>query len=575
MSATRSEWLIDKSEAVGRRGMVTAMQPLGAEVGAAVLARGGSAVDAAVATGFAVGVVEPFMSGLGGIAFLIHRDATTGRTTCLDGSAMLPRAVTADQFHVEDDGRGGMYGWPATRGDAQNTGWLSPAVPGTPDLLWQAHQRLGRLSWSELLEPAIALAEDGFVVDHHIALMLAGHHERLSRFPETRRTFIRANGAPYTPSAGGAAEGGGTADLLRQPDLARTLRLIAEQGAEVCYRGEIAQMIADDMAVNGGLITMEDLAAHRTAVREPISRTYRGTEILAQLENTGNPTVLEALAILEGFDLSGLDPQSPEAVHLIVEATRRAFRDRLRHLGDADLLDIPFTGLLSPDYATERRATIDPDRASPDVAYGDLWPHHGGHGRIAARDGDLPEGHTTHINVVDDEQNMVSLTSTLGQLFGSGVVVRGTGITLNNATTWFDPRPGATASLGPGRRTMSASSPMLLLRNGAPYAALGAPGGRRIMSAMIHVLTNLLDFGLGIQPTISAPRTHAEGPDTEISTRYPATTLDGLATMGHRIVGQADTIAATSFARPSGIVVDGATLRAGVHPYTPATAIGL
>src|SRR5699024_6963565 len=153
--------------------MVTAMQPIGAEVGAAVLEQGGNAIDAAVATGFAVGVVEPFMSGLGGIAFLIHRDAATGATTCLDGSAMLPRATTADQFDVESDGQGGMYGWPATRGDAQNTGWSSPAVPGTPDLLWQAHQRLGRLPWSQLVEPAIDLAENGFVVDHHVALMIA------------------------------------------------------------------------------------------------------------------------------------------------------------------------------------------------------------------------------------------------------------------------------------------------------------------------------------------------------------------------------------------------------------------
>src|SRR5699024_8915514 len=321
--------------------------------------------------------------GLGGIAFLIHRDAATGATTCLDGSAMLPRATAADQFDVESDGQGGMYGWPATRGDAQNTGWSSPAVPGTPDLLWQAHQRLGRLPWSQLVEPAIDLAENGFVVDHHVALMIAGHYDRLSRCPESRRTFLRPNGAPYTPSAGGAAEGGGDADLLRQPDLARTLRLVADQGAEVCYRGEIAQLIADDMAAHGGLITLEDLAAHRTVVREPVSRTYRGVEILAQLENTGAPTVLEAMAVLEGFDLSGLAPQSPEAVHLLVEATRRAFRDRLRHLGDPDQLDIPFTGLLSSDYVDERRATIDPDRATPDIGYGDPWPYQHGVGRIA------------------------------------------------------------------------------------------------------------------------------------------------------------------------------------------------
>lgn len=574
--ATRSEWLIDKSEAVGTGGMVTAMQPLAAEAGAAVLKKGGNAIDAAVAIGFAIGVVEPFMSGLGGIAFMVYRDAKTGQTICLDGSAILPRAITPEHFELLDPSmKGGMYGWRATKNDANNTGWLAPAVPGMPDLFWQAHQRYGSLPWSQLLEPAIELAENGFDVNHYISLMMAGNYDRLSLFPESRKTFIRASGAPYTPSAGGRAEGGGDDDLLRQPDLARTLKLIADQGAEVFYRGEIAKMIADDMAANGGLITMEDLDAHRTVIREPGSITYRGHQILAQLENTGNPTVLEALNILEGFDIGSLEYQSPEAVHLIVEAMRRSFRDRLRHLGDVELMDVPMQGLLSAAYAAERRATIDPTRATPDIDAGDPWPFNNANGAAAARDGHINDGHTTHINVIDKDRNMVSVTSTLGQLFGSGVVIKGTGITLNNATTWFDPVPGAVASIGPGKRTMSAASPVLVLKDGAPYAAIGSPGGRRVITAIYQILVNLLDFGKSIQPSISAPRTHTEGPLTEISTRFPSATIEGLEAMGHKIARREDTLAATSFARPSGIIIDGDELRAGVHQYTPATAIGI
>ncbi|HEX2280301.1 MAG TPA: gamma-glutamyltransferase, partial [Thermomicrobiales bacterium] len=481
--ATRSEWTIDKTEAVGTSGMVTAMQPLAAEAGAEMLQRGGNAIDAAVAIAFAVGVVEPFMSGVGGIAFLIYRDAATGKTVCFDGSAVLPRKITPEHFELlgEND-RGGMYGWRATKNDASNTGWLTPGTPGTPDLLWQAHQRYGSLPWADLLQPAIRLAEEGFDVNHYVSLSMSTYYDRLAQFPESRKTFIKPSGAPYVPVAS-QAEGGRASDLLVQKDLARTLRLIASEGAETVYRGEIARMIADDMAANGGLITLEDLAAHETVIREPGSIEYRGHQILAQLQNTGNPTVLEALQILEGFDVGRLEYQSPEAVHLIVEAMRRSFLDRLRHLGDVDLMDVPMAGLLSPAYAAERSQTIDPNRASPDATHGDPWPFDPVEGRMAARSGSVADGNTTHLNVIDRDRNMVSLTSTLGQLFGSGIVIKGTGITLNNATTWFDPEPGAVASIGPGKRTMSAASPILVLKDNQPYAAIGSPGGRRVITA--------------------------------------------------------------------------------------------
>ncbi len=575
--ATRSEWIIDKTEAVGREGMVTAMQPLAAEAGAEMLKRGGNAIDAAVAIAFAVGVVEPFMSGVGGIAFLIYRDAATGKTICFDGSAILPRKITPEHFELLDaNQRGGMYGWRATKDDANNTGWLSPGVPGTPDLLWQAHQRHGSLPWADLLQPAIRLAEEGFDVNHYVSLMMSANYDRLSRFPESRKTFIKPSGAPYVPSGGGQAEGGRSADLLVQPDLARTLKLIASEGAETVYRGEIARLIAEDMAANGGLITMEDLAAHETVIREPGMIEYRGHQILAQLENTGNPTVLEALQILEGFDLASLGYQSPEATHLIVEALRRSFVDRLRHLGDAALMDVPMAGLLSTDYAAERRASIDPARATPDEGPGDPWVFDPSRtGQAAVRSGVTGEGNTTHINVIDRDRNLVSLTSTLGQLFGSGVVIKGTGITLNNATTWFDPEPGAVASIGPGKRTMSAASPILVMKDGNPYATIGSPGGRRVISAIYQIVVNLLEFKLGVQASISAPRIHTEGAATEISTRFPAETIEGLESMGHQVVRREDTLAATHFARPSAIVIDGDELRAGVHPYTPATGIGL
>jgi gamma-glutamyltranspeptidase/glutathione hydrolase len=371
---------------------------------------------------------------------------------------------------------------------------------------------------------------------------------------------------------------GGPAEPFVQPDLARTLRIIAREGARAVYDGEIAELIARDMAENGGLMSLDDLAAHRTLEYQPTAIDYRDHQIIGQLHNTGDPTVMQALKIIEGFDLGGPGFQSPDAVHLTIEAIRRAFLDRLRWLGDADLQPVPYEGVVAEEYAAVVRATIDPKRATPNATAGDPWPFDPGKGPDSPpRPGAPGEGNTTHINVIDRDRNMVSLTSTLGALFGSAVVVKGTGITLNNGTMWFDPEPGAVTSIGPDKRVLSAASPALLLREGRPFAAIGAPGGRRVISSIFQVALNLIDFQLGMQAAISAPRVHSEGAAVEISTRFPQATLDGLSQMDHDLTLREDSLSASHFARPSGIMIDPETgeLRAGVHQYTPATAIGV
>jgi gamma-glutamyltranspeptidase/glutathione hydrolase len=371
---------------------------------------------------------------------------------------------------------------------------------------------------------------------------------------------------------------GGPGDKLVQSALARTLEIIAREGARAVYDGEIAELIARDMADNGGLMTLDDLAAQRTLEYEPTAVAYRDYEFVGQLHNTGDPTVMQALKIVEGFDLAGAGRQSPEAIHLTIEAIRRAFLDRLRWLGDASLQPVPYDGVIAQAYADVVRETIDRGRATPHATAGDPWPFDPGEGPDSPpRPGAPGAGNTTHINVIDRDRNMVSLTSTLGALFGSGVVVKGTGITLNNGTMWFDPEPGAVTSIGPNKRVLSAASPALLLREGRPFAALGAPGGRRVISSIFQVALNLIDFKLGIQAAISAPRVHSEGPAVEVSTRFPQATLDGLSQMGHALTLREDSLSASHFARPSGIMIDPETgeLRAGVHPYTPATAVGI
>ena len=568
----RSQWMIDKTEAVSPDGMVAAMQPEAAEAGAEMLRRGGNAIDAAVATALAVGVVEPFMSGLGGIAFMTYRDAATGQTIGLDGSTVLPQAIRPDMFEVLPTGTSGMYGWRATKDDAANSGWLTPGVPGMPALIGEAHRRYGRLPWKDVVQPAIRLAVEGYEVNHYIAMVTSAAYAKLSKGPESRKTVIKPDGSPYAPSLGGPG------DRLIQQDLARTLRLIADEGPDVIYRGEIAQMIAGDMARNGGLITMDDLAAHQTLDFEPHMMDYRGYQIYGQLQNNGYPTVLEALQILEGFDVASMGFQSAEALHVIIESLRRAFLDRLRYLGDAALMPVPMQGIISRDYAAERRATIDLNAATPGAEPGNPWNYQpADYEWRAERDSGAGEGQTTHISVIDRDYNMVSLTSTLGGVYGSGVVIKGTGITLNNATMWFDPEPGSVTSIGPGKRTMSAASQIVMLKDGKPFAAFGSPGGRRVISAVYQIAVNLIDYGLSIQPAISAPRIHSEGRASEVSTRIPEEVRNALRALGHEVVEREESLSTNFFARPNGVMIDqkSGELRGGVFPFTPATAVGV
>jgi gamma-glutamyltranspeptidase / glutathione hydrolase len=570
----RSQWLIDKSEAVGDGGMVTSMHPLAAEAGASILRQGGNAIDAAIATAFAVGVVEPHNSGVGGIAFLVYSPAgAPEKTVCLDGTSVLPKNIKPDEFDVLPGNQtAGMYRWPATQDDANNTGWRAPAVPGMPALAGDAHRHFGKLPWSDLLQPAIALARDGFEIDFIGTLAITMNHASLARFPSSREIYFTPSGGPLLPA------GMNPGDNVVQTELAWTLEQIAEQGPDTLYSGEVGKRLVRQMEKNGGLITEDDLLAHRTLEHTPTTVTYGDFEVTAQIENSGNATVFEALKILEGMQLSRLGFQSPQATHAVLEAIRLAFRDRLRYLGDAEQMTVPYQGVISEAYAAERRKQIDLERANPDAGPGDPWPFDPQDRPIEEiRDSAAPGGQTTHLNVIDGDGNMVAMTSTLGSGFGSCVVVPETGILLNNATTWFDPRPGAVTSVGPGKRILSAASPMLIRRNGKPFAAIGAPGGRRIISAMTQVAINLMEYGRGMQESISAPRMHAEGATSEVSDRFGSEVLEHMASIGHKLEPRTETVNGSYFARPSGIQIDPETgkRRGGAFQYTNATAIAV
>jgi gamma-glutamyltranspeptidase/glutathione hydrolase len=577
MQPTQSEWLIDKREAVSEHGMVTAMHPLAAEAGLDMLKMGGNAVDAAVATAFAIGVVEPFMSGVGGVAAMVIHLASRHVDVVIDGSSTAPVAARPDMFDLApSDSVAGMYGWRGTVGDVQNTGYRAPVVPGQPACLLYALERYGsgRISRADVMAAAIRLAEEGFGVEPYTAQTIAFATRRLRAFPITMRTFFLDDGVPHAPATSTRE-----ADRLVQPVLARTLRALAEQGPDALYLGDVGERIVQDLRAHDGCITRDDLAAFRVREYAPLQTEYRGYRLLGLSPTSGSMTAFEALNVLSNFDLASLASDLPTGAHLVAESLRRAFTDRFTYLADTELVSVPVEGLLSTEYACALAESISSKRADPSAAAGDPWrfQHARGPGsKAGSRSVAGGDGCTTHLNVIDGERNMVACTSTLGELFGSGVVASGTGVTLNNGMTWFDPEPGHVNSIAAGKRTLWAPTPTLVLQEDRPRGAVGAPGGRRIISAVVQSLVNMIDYGLGVQAAVTRPRIHCEGRLTEVDGRMEGHVVDALRHVGHDVKLQHEHETSFRFARPSGIRIDLTTnlLHGGVHQFTPAWAMG-
>ena len=553
--ATRSTWKIEKTEATSAGGMVTAEHPLAAEAGARILASGGNAVDAAVGAAFAMGVVEPTTSGLGGVAWCVIRQPD-GQVTTIDGSGAAPLRATADMYELTSGAPAGMYGWPATKDNAQNVGYRAVGLPGAVGCLCHALEQYGSLPRADVMRDAIRLADDGWEVDWPLSLAFSQYYDRLTPYPASREIFLRPDGSPRRSPTG--LEPG---DLLVQRDLAQSLRAIAADGPDAFYRGELGRAIATDIQAHGGLLSVEDFASFAVRERAPLAIDYRAFALRTLPGASGAITVVEALNILSGFELDRLRPLSAGALHLLAEAQRRAFADRFRYLADPAVVGAGiYDELASAEHAAKARSSIDPKRATPDA---------GTTPATASTDC------TTHVNAVDREGRMIALTTTLGGAFGSGVVAKGTGIMLGNVMTWFDPRPGQVNSVAGGRKILSAIAPMLLLKDGAPYLSSGAPGGRRIMSAMLHVVTNVADWGMGPQEAVNTPRIHCESADLLVDSRVPEADRAELAVMGHRLSVRSETFASSHFARPSAIRVDGVERRAGVGAMKISTAIGV
>jgi gamma-glutamyltranspeptidase/glutathione hydrolase len=479
----------DTGVVASRRGVVVSVSGIASDVGASVLARGGNAVDAAVATAFALAVTHPSAGNLGGGGFMIVRRAD-GTATTFDYRERAPGAATPTMYLKAD----GTIDRSLTR-----AGWLAPGVPGTVRGLALAHKRFGKLPWADVVRPAARLATGGFPLSRALAGSL---NSTVARFMAPFPSSVAAYGKP----------GGGTwseGDTLRLADLGRTLDAIASQGPDAFYTGWIADSLAAQMKANGGLITKADLAAYQARERAPVRGTFNGFEIIAMgPPSSGGTVMLETLNILEHFGVSRMDRWSPDYLHLRIEAARRAYADRARWLGDPDFVSVPVARLTSKPYADSLAAGIRRDRASSSVEIG--------HDIVTVRPAESDE--TTHFSVVDADGNAVTNTYTLEGGYGSGVVVRGAGFILNNEMGDFNKKPGETNVAGdigtpanliaPGKRMLSSMSPAIVTRNGRLVLVTGSPGGRTIPNTVLDVVLGVTAFGESIRTAVDAPRIH-------------------------------------------------------------------
>jgi gamma-glutamyltranspeptidase/glutathione hydrolase len=494
-------------------GMVISASDLASQVGARALKDGGSAVDAAVATAFALAVTHPTAGNIGGGGFLLYR-AESGQAAAYDFRETAPAAASPTMFMKARE----------YDADLHHLGYLSVGVPGTVAGLHLAWKEHGKLPWKRLVEPAVALARDGFTVSDGLARSLARNLPQMQMYPASVAQFSK-NGVPC--AAG---------DLLRQPVLATTLQRIANQGAAGFYEGPAAEAFEREMRAHGGLITREDLKQYTAVRREPLQGSYRGYDIIAMPPPTsGGVAIIEILNILQGYDLAQMGAGSSSTTHLLAESMRRAFADRAAHLGDPDFnRDMPVQRLLSKPYAAELRKGISLNRASKSSPTMFEWP--------------LESDETTHLSVVDAERNAVSMTYTIEQVYGSKIVLPGGGFLLNNEMGHFNAGPGLTTSDGligttanlaqPRKRMLSSMSPTIVTKGGRLFMVTGSPGGRTIINTVLQTILNVIDFGMNAQEAVDAGRIHHQWlPDRITYERFSLSpdTLAALRAKGHEL----------------------------------------
>ncbi|SVA20956.1 uncharacterized protein METZ01_LOCUS73810 [marine metagenome] len=501
---------------IGSGGMVVSQRKIASEVGAEILREGGNAVDAAVATALALAVVLPRAGNLGGGGFMLVYSEELKKTIAIDYREMAPIRASRDMFLDEK----GNY----DRKKAQFS-LLSAGVPGTVAGLYYALNKYGTLSWSEVLDPAIKLAEDGFVVPHDLSSVLANYKKRLTANEATAKAYYKKNKETYSPG-----------EVIKLPDLAWSLKELKKVGPDAFYKGKIAGKIVAEMELNGGLITAKDLANYKIKEREPLRGTFKGYEVVSMPpSSSGGVHLIQMLNMLEPFSLKEMGFGSAQSIHLMSEVMKRAYADRSKYLGDTDFVSVPLKGLTDKEYAKALLKEISLTKVTPSksISSGNPLPY------------ESPD--TTHFSVMDSEGNVVSNTYTLNFSYGSGIVIPGTGILMNNEMDDFSSKKGVPNAYGlvgyeaneieGQKRPLSSMTPTIVFKNKKPYLVLGSPGGSRIITTVLQVALNVLEHDMSVKQAVVSPRVHHQWlPDVLLMEEgFSPDTVTLLEEMGHTI----------------------------------------
>ncbi len=509
---------VDPTMEAATKGIVAVAHPLAAEVGKEVLANGGNAVDAAAAIQLSLTVVEPMMSGIGGGGFLMVYLKDQNKITIIDSREMAPKDVTPSYFLGED---GKPIPW-----FERHTSGKAVGVPGTLKGVEVALEKYGTKKLAEVIQPAIDQAEKGITVNWSMAQYIGENADKLKQYGTAAEVFY----------PGGVAKKEG--DFLVQPDLAKTLKLIQEKGTDVFYKGEVGAALVAEVQKHGGTMTIEDLNNYVVKEREPVVGEYRGYQIASMSPpSSGGLTVLQILQLMEGYDVKKMGVNSADYLHRLIEAMHLAYADRAAYMADEDFYPVPKKGLIDKAYIDERRQLINPAEANAVVKEGNPWKYEDEDLSALAKvkEKENPTGETTHFSVMDQWGNLVSYTTTIEAVFGSGIMVPGYGFMLNNEMTDFDATPGGVNQVEPGKRPRSSMSPTLVIKDGQPFMALGSPGGPTIITSVAQTIMNVIDHDLNIQDAILTPRIYSSNyPDVRWESGIDQDVILELLGKGHR-----------------------------------------
>ena len=566
-SGTKANYV--KTEAVSNNGMVATKDKLSTEAGLEILKLGGNAVDAGIAACLAVGVVEPESSGIGGGGYMTFQVGEQGGVI---GFPMKgPLNGTPEMYELTGESSVGSFGWAGVKNNENIHGYKSIAVPGCIAGLLEAHKRFGKIPLSEVVSPAVKLARDGFYPEWFTLYKFASLTEMLLRYEELGKTFMPSGILPF-----GGIDGPYT---LKQKNLANTLEVIGKHGLDGFYRGEITENIVNDIQNNGGILTMEDFDQYKPFFWDKgLEFKYRDKIIRVPKYACAGITSAMTMKTLNGFDLSRLDHNSSEMLHLYISSARMAYADRFKYVADPEFADVPWNGMISDKYIEKRQKEIK-DTAPSTFKAGNPWIEEGRDPKFVLESSQpRPDSGTTHLGVIDKDGNAVSITNTIMSGFGSGIIPKNTGVVMNNGMMWYDPTPNRVNSIASGKFPLNNMTPALVIGKDGVEISVGASGGRRITNCVTSLLVKMIDYKMSPQKAIDEPRVDCSSMTTDVSPELDINVIKELTDKGHkmRVLGEGFTQTGfAKFASPVAITKHGNEFRAGVDTFHAAHAEGM